>query len=96
MHCRDLDMQEMQRGEIQVRTGQDGHVELTFKLEGKDVALVLSADEVSSLASHLLAASYSAFIQAGKSDEDAAKKFQQPITPSIVVTASAWHLVDQF
>lgn len=85
-------MQETDRGEIQVKTGQAGNVELTFKVRGENVALLLSPDEVSGLTSHLLAASYSAFVQTGKSDDDAAKRFEQPITPSIIVTASGWHL----
>ena len=82
---------QMGRGELQVKTGQNGNVELTFKIEGKDAVMSLSPDEVSALASHLLAASYAAFTQTGKSDEIAARKFEGPIKPPAVVTASGWH-----
>jgi hypothetical protein len=85
-------MADKEQGEIQVRTGENGDVELTFKFAGKDAIFSLSPDQISGLASNLLAASYSAFIQTGKSDEIAAKKFEGQIAPSVVVNASGWHL----
>jgi hypothetical protein len=85
-------MQQMGRGELQVKTGQNGDVELTFKIEDKDATLSLSPDEVSGLVSHLLAATGASFIHSGRSDDAAQKKFEGPITPSIIVNASAWNL----
>jgi hypothetical protein len=85
-------MSQMGRGELQVKTGQNGDVELTFKIEGKDATVSLSPDEISGLASHLLAATGASFIQSGRSDDAAQKKFEGPITPSIIVNASTWNL----
>jgi hypothetical protein len=87
-------MQEENRGELQVKPGENGTVEIAFKFEGRDVRFSLSADEVSGLSSHLLTAANATFINSGKSDEDAAAKFLGPITPPVIVPVSMWHFAN--
>ncbi len=82
----------MGRGELQVKTGQNGDVELTFKIDGKDATVSLSPEEVSGLASHLLAATGASFVQSGRDDGAAQKRFDGPIKPLIIVNASSWHI----
>jgi hypothetical protein len=84
-------MQNVGRGEIQIRPSKNGSVEITLKLGNRDALISLSPDEASGIASHILTAANAAFIQTGKDDAAAQKKFQGPVTPPVVVPVSSWH-----
>ena len=84
-------MQSIGPGELQVKARSNGTVEITFKVDGREAIASLTPDQLSGLASYLLAAASTAFLQSGKSDEEAAKKFEGKITPPLIVSASAWH-----
>jgi hypothetical protein len=85
-------MTERKRGQINVKVGTDGAVQLTFVAEGKDAVFELAPEEASALLSHILVAANSAFLTTDKDDAMIATKFQGALALPVSVPVSSWHM----
>jgi hypothetical protein len=86
-------MTEQKLGQINIKLGAAGGVQLTFAAEGRDVIFELAPEETSSFLSHILVAANSTFLSSDKDDAVIRQKFEGgPIELPVPVPVSSWHV----